>query len=202
MGNLIYSPPVGKNVLFLGQENSGKTHTLMQLVFQSCRIEADPAEALKPQPTIRMNNERLTFVGNQSSEVFEFWDFPGAPHFRYMWEATYQNVVFDYVVYFIDAMSCHEAKDHQRLNHDRMELQSLLKNESLRNTKKIVYLNWKSDSDDVRDFHSEHEILDALGLVPNQSQHEQDEEGNPIRLCEIVETFKSLHERLEIPERH
>jgi len=131
--------PPTQNYLIVGKSDAGKTYLLFQLL---------GAKSPAPIVTKGFNNHIVTF---NDHECFEVWDPSGVDGQREFWKSIYTNVIFDVIIYVIDALKYARAQNEEKkssvLLDDRMELHSLLCDDELRNTKFFLYLNWRQDSD-------------------------------------------------------
>jgi len=241
-----------RNVLLLGRNGAGKTHTLYRLKWsdevvtgelkyerkpiQSSSLSPDPTEAVAPDGSemetktksfqMGFNNEIVKFHHmsdnrGQIRRIYEFWDVGGAHPF--MWRSFYVRILFDMVVYTIDANQYHyrtksiddeETKDEGDLEgdddkdspfvEDRMELLSLLNDPHLQLAYFIVFLNFKKDDDllpgdhivvnSIKDFLDLHEYTDNPTRI--LTHREMNSYCSPRRRLIWVDNFTSLKAEL------
>lgn len=193
-------------VLMAGRSGSGKTHTFFSLkvpsVSQGGRFSTVPTKFLNWE-TVRLSEEKQT-------KVFEFLD-PSGEHPE-LWESLYKHVPFDCVIYCIDATMSDSKDEKSSFVEDRMELQTMLVDDSLEDAKFIIYCNFKMPEQGSKNTGRKKDvqnILDCLGLmnVPlktrNRNQEQLDIEIRDRRCqrfdIEVVDNMTDLMSALIAP---
>jgi len=169
-----------KNVMFTGKSEAGKTWLLTKLLGGATTTN-------KISATKGFNNQIGYF--NKDRETVEFWDPSGADGQRVFWRTIYTNVHFDYLIYVLDAAKYESAGAEDKRSEvfldDRMEIHTLLCEDELRDTKVILYLNFRNgnssqpDKERYRD-----EIADHLELFSFQDYDGDDDRHTKVVLKE------------------
>lgn len=107
-------------ILMVGLDAAGKTTILFKLKL---------GEVVTTIPTIGFNVETVEY----KSLKFTMWDIGGQDRLRPLWRRYYDNS--DAIIFVVD------SADKQRLNVAKDELHKMLSEDSLRNTKVLVYAN-------------------------------------------------------------
>jgi len=169
--------------MFAGKSEAGKTWLLAKLLGGTTTT----TNAAKISPTKGFNNQIGYF--NKDRETVEFWDPSGADGQRVFWRTIYTNVHFDYLIYVLDAVKYENAGAEDKRSEvfldDRMEIHTLLCEDELRETKFILYLNFRNstssqpDKERFRD-----EIIDHLELFLFQDYDGDDDRHTKVILKE------------------
>lgn len=119
----VYDSIFGKleaRIIMIGLDAAGKTSILFKL-----RI----GEVVTTIPTIGFNVESVEY----KSLKFTMWDIGGQDRLRPLWRRYYDNA--DAIIFVVD------SADKDRVRVARDELHKMLAEDSLRNTKVLVYAN-------------------------------------------------------------